>query len=296
MQFIENLLFGLNAVIFLLKIKRVMKTILVPTDFSKAAENAANYAIELGHFCKDTKVILLHTFCLQPYLTDVPLSSIDIDDMEIKRMKQLKNFEKRLNKKSKDITIELLVETGFVVDEILRIPREQKIDLLIMGTGAASSSGNINPTNIASVIKSVKEPVLVIPEGVTFKKMERIAFACDHKQILPEDVIEKIRSHVKLFSAKLLVFEVLKKDTSTSIEKEITEIKLENALSGINHSTFFPSDDNLQVGITNFIKTNDADMLVMVPHNYPFIKGLFHRSNTNKMLHQSEVPLLSIHE
>lgn len=294
-RFIENFITGLYVDILLLQILP-MKTILVPIDFSPAAENAANYAIELALFCKSTKILFLHAFSIQPYIIDMPLSSIDIEEMEKDKMKQLTDFDKKLRKKSKNVVTELIVSTGFIVDEILRIPQEQEIGLIIMGLSSTAKSGNISNSNITSVIKLAKEPVLVIPEGAPFKRMEKIAFACDHRQTLPDEVIQKIKNQVQLFHAKLLIFEVLKKDKALSYQKALSEINLENALTDVKHSNSFPSGDNVQEEINNFITDNQADMLIMVPHNYPFLQGLFHVSTTQKMISQSQVPLLSIHE
>ena len=52
-----------------------MKTILVPTDFSKNADSALNYAIEFAKK-ENAKLILLHTYHVNFMNGDVPYNLI----------------------------------------------------------------------------------------------------------------------------------------------------------------------------------------------------------------------------
>jgi nucleotide-binding universal stress UspA family protein len=273
-----------------------MKTILVPTDFSEAAENAALYALELASAYKKTKVILFHVYSVQAAMSDIPVMPSPFDQMEITYKGLLKEFEEKLKNTNTDVETELIVSPGFVVDEILYLLAKRRIDMVIMGVTGAGKNETIFGSNATSVLKEAKQPVLIIHKEAKFKKPERIALACDYIAIMPDEVIEKIRGFVKLFDAKLLIFDILKKTEVLSYQKAVAEVNLENSLDDISHSLFFPSGDNLPEEINNFVKENKADMLIMMPHNYPFLQGLFHRSNTRKMAFHTHVPLLSIHE
>ena len=63
-----------------------MKTILVPTDFSEEARNAAEYAVKLAKEVK-AKVILFHTFQVPIPISEVPVMVISENEMLKKNFK-----------------------------------------------------------------------------------------------------------------------------------------------------------------------------------------------------------------
>ena len=70
-----------------------MKTILVPTDFSIAAENAVEYAIG---FAKETNasIILFHSYHIPIPPTEVPIMMITSDELQ----KESESFLKKRQK------------------------------------------------------------------------------------------------------------------------------------------------------------------------------------------------------
>ena len=272
-----------------------MKTILVPTDFSKASENAANCAIELASFYKDTKIILFHVYSIQKSFADSYIIPIHIEELETDSYNLLKVFSKKLVITNENIEIKLLANLGFVADEIFNIHEERNIDLTIMGIKTMDTEA-ISGGNIISVIEKSKKPVLVIPDTIKFKKPEKIAFACNYNKTLPDDTVSKLKDYINLFNAKILIFDVLKKDEVVTAEKIKAEMNMESSLADINHSISFPVGNDLTESINNFVRKNMADVLVMIPHQYSFIQNIFHHSHTKDMVLKTEVPLLSIHE
>jgi nucleotide-binding universal stress UspA family protein len=272
-----------------------MKTILVPTDFSPAAQNAANYAIQLADYYEDLKILLLHIYSIPIHIAGSIVTPIQFEELEAEQNTLLKAFKKSLLKTTKKVEIELLSNPGFVVDEILRVHTEQNIDMTIMGiqtTVTESASRGC----ILSVIEQSKKPVLIVPDNIEFKKPEKIAFACDYSKLPPENVIKDMKEYANTFHAKILIFDVLKKDELISNQKALAEVNLENSLQDIDHTISFTSGDNLPQEINAFIKANKADVLIMMPHNYSFLQSIFHRSNTKEMVFHTSIPLLSIHE
>src|ERR1035437_6280700 len=132
-----------------------MKTILVPTDFSKNAENALLYAINLAKRMS-AKIILLHSFHVDYTSGYVPVDSIEkeIEEAEAKSNAQLKTLYNKVSHHSK-LPIECISSQNLVVDAILTIIDEKNIDLVVMGTqGANGKLGRqIFGTNSSKVIE-----------------------------------------------------------------------------------------------------------------------------------------------
>ncbi|HTB07847.1 MAG TPA: universal stress protein [Bacteroidia bacterium] len=272
-----------------------MKTILVPIDFTPSSQNAAEYAAEFAKYSK-SKLILLHVFSVPVPVADVPIVVIPMDEVEKENAKELKSVNKKLIHKHPGIETETIIRAGFVVEEILLVMDEYKPDLIVMGLIGEGKSNGFFGSNATTVIKKAKCPVLTIHPDVKFKKPEKIALACDYTATVSDEVVNKFKYFINLFDSKVLIFDVLKRAELVSYQKAVAEVNLENSLGDMEHSMYYPSGDDLQEETNNFVEKNNVDMLVMIPHNYPFFQNLFHKSATKKMAFQTKVPLLSIHE
>jgi nucleotide-binding universal stress UspA family protein len=272
-----------------------MKTILVPIDFSDVSENAAHYAAEMAAY-SDARLVLLNTYSLPMPLVETPIAEMQFDEIGKINKEQLKSFSAKLKVSHKNIGIECITAVGFTIEEVLLYAEEKKADLIVVGISPMDKSSTIIGSSTGAIIKESVCPVLTIPEGVRFKKPERIALACDYNSIVPSNVVDKFTGIVKLFNAKVLVFDVLKKAELVTYEKVLAEENLEDALHDIDHTLHFPSGDNLIEEINAFVDKHLVDMLAMIPHKYNFFTGLFHRSNSKQMALYTSVPLLTIHE
>jgi len=272
-----------------------VKNILVPTDFSEVSESAADYAAELAKITH-AKVIFYYIFSVPVPVADMPVITISVEDLQKENMKLLQALDERVKAKHGNIETELLAQAGFVVDEVINYTKEHKIDLVVMGvTGAGKSPGMLG-SNATSVMHHAASPVIVIPKGFKFIKPSTIALACDYKSAYPNEAINKFKSFVRLFNANVLIFNVIKPKELATYQKAVTEVNLENALSDLEHSLYFPASDNLPFEINAFTGAHNADVLIMFPHHYSFLKRMVHHSVTKDMAFLTLIPLLSIHE
>ena len=224
------------------------------------------------------------------------MTVIPIDELEKQSMEDLQAVKKRLMDRHPGIETEAVVRTGFIVEEILIMEEEYKPEMIVMGVEGKGRTAAAFGSNTTVVVKRAKCPVLIIPADKRFEKPAKIALACDYSAIVPDNVTDKLKGIVKLFGAKLLIFDVLKPAEVVTYQKAATEVNLENALSEIEHSIYYPSGSDLEEETNDFLEKNGVDMLVMIPHNYTFLHRIFHRSNTKKMALFTKTPLLSIHE
>ncbi len=116
-----------------------MKAILVPTDFSPAANNALEYAVRLSELLEG-RIILLNAYhpLLPPnheegYTEDMALIQ---RGSVLEKLMQLK--EEVLQKHGADFDIECIAELGFSFDVINDTAKNEKADVIVMGiTGKA---------------------------------------------------------------------------------------------------------------------------------------------------------------
>ncbi len=105
--------------------------ILVPTDFSKASYAAFTPARELAKKFH-SRVMLLHVVeDIPAFAYELGLSQKELDERIIAHTADaMRKAGKRLNVKG----AELIIRTGNVQQEILRMVKEKNVDLIVMGT------------------------------------------------------------------------------------------------------------------------------------------------------------------
>jgi nucleotide-binding universal stress UspA family protein len=270
-----------------------MKTILVPTDFSDISENAAHYAAGLARL-SNARLILLHTYSLMAPLTEAPVSDVQMEEVGRINEKFLRIFDAKLKSVYTDIETELRTSIGFMVEEVLSVAEEENVDLIVMGK-AGPGKPYLN-TNILSIIRQTQRTVLAIPENVKYKAPEKIALACDYSSEVRYEVIQRFKDFAKLFTAKVLVFDVLKKSEVLTVEKAMVEENLAESISDMDYALYYPSGNNVVNEIDAFIHENKVDILCMIPHKYNFLSGLFHNSSTKQITLKADIPLLIVHE
>jgi nucleotide-binding universal stress UspA family protein len=273
-----------------------MKIILVPTDFSPTAQNAAEYAIELAKNI-DAKVILLHVFDVPVVITDIPVVINNFEEFEQIKKQQLEKYEHKLTSKyGKDILISSVLRPGFINDEINRVVSECKIDLIVMGiTGVGKVPELLIGSNVSRVIQSIDCPTITIHDDVKFHPIKKVAFACDFDDIEESHGLEKLIEFVKLFKAKLQLINVVNPAEKPNYKKELSGALLEHIFDKVNHTVSFSKNEDITEGINNFVDKHGTDMIIMLPKRHSFFFRLFKEPNTKKMAFHTHVPLLTIH-
>lgn len=270
-----------------------MKTILVPTDFSEAARNAAEYAVHLAERIK-AKIILFHAFHVPVPVTEVPVMVITPDELQKENETLLKKEIGKLRKHTQ-VQIEYLTMAGFAVDEILTIEKEKKINLIVMGMkGAGKLSEVLMGSVTTATLRKVKTPVIVVPEKVKYKDPQKVAFACDYDPKTDMHTLDPLKELLKLFGAKIYVVNIKHEKEAVSLENAVAGMKLDNKLDDVEHLYYFPEKEDLVDGINEFVKKYDADMVAIVPHRYNLMERLFHKSISKKMAFHTHVPLLAL--
>ncbi len=267
-----------------------MKTILVLTDFSEAASNAAEYAANLGKVIK-AKIVLLHVFHVPVPLSEFPFIIKTPGEFQMENERLLKK-EAAYLKKMTNVEVTYLAKMGFAVDEILE--EEKNSSLIVMGMkGASAISEALMGSITTAILGKATVPVLVIPEGVKYRNPEKIVFACDYNPRTDLHTLDALKDFMKTFNSKIYVVNIKQKKESVSVEKEM-ETNLEGKLCDVQHIYYFPEKEDLVEGINEFVKDKQADMVAIIPHRYNLVERLFHKSISKKMAFHTHVPLLAL--
>lgn len=275
-----------------------MKNILVPTDFSKNAEYALLYAVELAKK-ENAKLILLHVYDINYASGYVPVNLIneELVELQTKSQSALKALSDKITNTGA-VKPELISIKGDAVDEILNIISEKNIDIVIMGTkGATGFSGAVFGSNTAKVIEKAKCPVIAVPDGVALLGIKKITYATSYFKS-DIDGLNKVVEIAAPFNAQINILHISGYEESP--EADITAMKKfkENVSGNIaynNISFQIINGQNVEKVLEDYINADSTEMLVMSTHYRDFFDKIFGKSITKQVAHHTKIPLMTLH-
>ncbi|MBC9931405.1 universal stress protein [Chitinophaga qingshengii] len=277
-----------------------MKTILVPTDFSDTAYNAANYALALATQLKVDRIVLYHAYELIVPIPDVPTSipMVNPDDLRIASLEGLDKMQKELSPVAPEgISIVTRADNTLLAATINDVAKEEEVSLIVMGiTGGSKMEEILVGSNTIDVVKHTTCPVLIIPGKATFKGIKKVVFACDLRQVADTTPIAPLKKLLDAFHAEIHVINIDHESKHFSTDTPFETLMLDTLLEGYQPQYHFVDNPDIIQGITEFAEGLEADLILTIPKKHGLFERIFKRSNTTKLAYQTHIPLLTIHE
>ena len=280
-----------------------MKKILVPTDFSLPAENAAVYALNLAKSIS-SNILLCNAIRIPasaPLAAQVSWPLVDYNTLKEEVTRGLDELSKKL--KGDDVATSLPVypviqyksQAGSVTTVVSRIFEQEKAYLVIMGlSGEGAVSRFFLGSNSRDLIDKANFPVLLVPAKSEFSGIRKIAFATDlsEKDI---EVIHCIAGFAAHFNAEILLAHVSENNGEDIVHQRKITAFLSDVTCKINYPNIYYRHINqrdVDQGLDWLAEHGLIDILVMVHRHNNLIGDLFHRSHTQKVARHIEIPLL----
>ena len=275
-----------------------MKTIIVPTDFSPAATNAMNFAVDMALGIK-ASVLLFHVYQVPVSMTDVPVVLVSADELKKSSEKKLGDLKRAINHISSG-QLKIYTETrlGDVVDELQDLCKHVQPFAVVMGTkGATGLERILFGSTTLTAIRHLTWPVIVVPPGKEYGKgIKKIGFACDFKQVVESTPVQFIRQMVNEFNAELHILNVDYENKHFKPETPEQSVLLHTLFEDMNPGYHFINNADIENGLNEFAESNNLDLLITIPKKHRLLEGLFKPSSTKQMVTQSHVPVMCVHE
>lgn len=275
-----------------------MKTIIVPTDFSETAYNAARYALGVAEQTGASRIVLYHAYELIVPIPDLPTAvpMVNMDDLKAASIEGLEKMKTLLSPAiPANITVDYRADNHLLAANIDQVCIDEQADLIIMGiTGGSQLEEILVGSNTVDVVKNSNYPVIVVPTKTTFRPIQKVVFACDLRRVAKttrKDVLYKL---LDIFKPELHVLNIQKEGREHIHPEENQE--LDNMLHNYNPQYHFVDHPNTVEGITAFAEKEAADLLLLIPKKHGLFDSIFKRSTTSRIAFHTNVPLLSIHE
>lgn len=271
-----------------------MKTIVVATDFSAAASNAATYAADMALAVK-ADLFLLHVYQLPMYYGEVPVQ-INVDDWQKDAENSLYQLRKELEKQTQgQVTIHTEVRLGNYLPELEAVC--EKLDpytVIIGSTGKSAAERVLFGSNAVYAMKHLAWPVITVPYGTKFTSIHKIGLACDLANVANTVPVDELSLLVNDFNAELHVLNIGKEEAYDPDTIYASGL-LGEMLVKVKPQFHFLSHKDTDQGILDFAEKNNIDLLIVLPKRRSLPEAIMHKSHTKQFVLHSHVPLMALH-
>lgn len=272
-----------------------MKKILVPTDFSKQAENALKVAAQLAKKHK-SEIYLLH-------MLELPLNLVDQANTKGSSLPESIYFMKLAHKRFEEVLSSSYLKGIKVFETVLfkntfegitEVGEKNKVDLIIMGShGASGFKEMFIGSNTEKVVRTSKIPVLVIKNDHEKFAVKNFVFASDFSSEIKNPFKEALKFAESVKAKMHLVF--INTATNFLTSQEATEV-MENFIKGLditNYTLNIYNDTTVEKGILNFAQSIDADMIGMATHGRKGLAHFFNGSVSEDLVNHAKRPVIT---
>jgi len=270
-----------------------MQTILVPTDFSPEARNAAVHAAEMAR-AFNAKLFLFHAYLLPTPVSEVPYVMVTVDELQKENESQLKKESERLAQQF-GLKVESLVRIGIPSDEVKVLTEEIQPDLIVMGMKGMGGLDKMIGSTTINAVRKVKIPVLIVPHDVPFRPIKVVTYASDLSYQINSRLFQPLLTILQSFEARLQIVHI-HHHTETKPTEEASKKALLQHFAAQKPAFDMITNSSIMAGIREYMDNHPCELLVMVSHKHTLLERLFTRDHTAQMAYKTNRPLLILQD
>jgi len=258
-----------------------MKNILVPIGSSENSVNTLQYAIDFAEVV-NANVFVFRAFSLAARAGAI----INVDEIVAReQVRHINEVVARIDRKN--VIVKIVSAHGNVVDSIESVDKELGVDLIIAGPRPNDlQEVNFLGRTSGSIIKQTDIPVLIIPEGFTFKPLKKILTAIKSGVISKKNALDPLEEIVKMFEAKMHLLQV---KTQNFLPEDL---EFYSELAAITSSYNSSENATLFQGVLEHLNKQNPDLLCVFRRKRGFFKKLLEQNIIKKEEFESRIPLL----
>ena len=274
-----------------------MKSILLPTDFSKNSVNAIEFAVELfsnqdcdfhilnvqkaSSFISDDMMAVSSSATIYRTIVDAAMKSINniISKVESRYKNERHNFHS-------------LIDYDNFTDAINQVSEKHNIDLIIMGTkGASGLEKALFGSNTVHVIQRCNKPILAIPDGCKFSDLTKIVFATTNLKAFVINELKVLKEFVDVYNAQLSILHIADKNHATYKTFD-NSVLYDTYFEEAKHDYIDSISRDMFDEIHDYNIANDTKMLVVKNKKHSFLGRLFSKHGLETLAFKIDIPFL----
>ncbi|HLI93485.1 MAG TPA: universal stress protein [Puia sp.] len=270
-----------------------MNNILIATDFSPAANGAANYAAKLAA-ALHAKLTLVSAFQETPVPVDgiVALGSTNFGELT---QYSLEEEVDRL-RLQQPLVVESLARPGATTPAILEAAEETHADLIVAGmSSTGKGTRKVFGSTATALARRTTLPLLIVPETAEFTPPAAIALADDVIREKDRALPALLKDLLDRFHSRFFLIRIFNEGAG-----EIVEILHQNGpermIGAFSPFADAPAGKPLVHALDKFVGSYPIDILVMRPQPKSLVEQWLFGSHTRDMIFETNIPLLIIPE
>jgi nucleotide-binding universal stress UspA family protein len=254
-----------------------MNKILCPIDFSDASKNGMEYAANLAKALKAILTLLYVRTSIWP------------EAIQLERELSTSNeaIQSRLSLFAIQVQKEFGIPCDYHIEQTTDTFEEtvatlsEDYDLIVMGTnGADTFYQYVYGSNSFHVIENSKCPVLIVPEGCTYRTISRMIYAYDPEKN-PAFSVEQLKKIAIPLNAEVRLLHITneKPTSETKRKMEILQDVIKDTESKqISWSFDFEYSDEVSWALDRYLKIPNGDILALSFYQRSLVEKLFKES------------------
>ncbi|MBC3787594.1 universal stress protein [Spirosoma utsteinense] len=280
----------------------LMKTILIPIDFSALAQSTAHFGLELAQRMT-ARIVLLHVVQPSPPVPTFNVPVVELtawnDTLQAQMAQALSHFQGEIGHYQRErgltsVPISTRLVVGQPADCILDVAASEKASFIVMGTvGAANAWDKLIGSVASAVAQRADRPVWILPAAVPLDSLRRFAYFADMEgqelscinQVM--NLGERLRAKLEVVHVSPLLDEEF--DVAESLVESFEDTYAPERIT-FHHLTF----DSVPEGIETYVRSHQPDVIVLAHRNRGFVEKIFHKSLIRQLSLTTKRPLLII--
>ena len=267
-----------------------MKTILVATDFSPAADNALLFALNMA---KGTgaRIVLFNAYLAASFVPDMVLIVPD-KDLYDEQFAMLQRQVSALSSVERAM-IELRCEPGNAAEKIITTATEVNPSWIIAGVKKSGKTiRKIFGSTALTLVRHSSTPLIIVPEAISFLPIDTIALASDLTTEHNLHMLDPLIEFGSAFHTAIYIVNVIKRHSYEDISKAYEAFNLKWTMKQLSPSIEFLKEEDIGDALNHFIETHKISMLAMIAHPHSLIERLFSKSSIKEMMFETHLPLM----
>lgn len=268
-----------------------MSYILVATDFSPIAENSVAYAAALAaHY--NRRLVIMHTFTFPMLAGEAPIPASLIDETVADAESQLADVVRNISAANEGLSVQSIVLSGPLTNAVEKYMADHGQPwLIVMGNSNTAEDSVWFFSTLNEAAHVLKEPILAIPANATYVTPARICLALDIAQPENTTALGKLMQVTTAMDSELHVLNVQKDGFNRDNIADVSG-PTKSVLAHANPHYHFRYHADVDATIREFCTDTGATILAVIPGNYDFFSGIFHKSHTKALAKSADIPLL----
>lgn len=271
-----------------------MKTIIVATDFSDAASNAANYAADMA-LAIGANLLLVHIYQIPASYLEIPVAAGE-DQIRTDAEESLSLLKKELLRRTNShVNIESQFLVGVFYAELKNICEQVQPYAVVMGSqGTTAAERVLFGGHTLYSMKHLVWPLITVPPHAGFSQIKKICLACDFEKVLDSTPVNEIKRLVNDFHAELHVINSGKQELYQP-DLVFESGMLQEILAPLKPQYHLITSENTDESIINFVENNHIDLLITLPKRRGLLEKLAHKSISKQLILHTHVPVMAMH-